>query len=82
VIFSLFNAILAPPKPLNNDINKATLSYGYGISVNFMQLMKVYSIFSNDGLMITPHIVNYLINHKKQFLFSIFIISEINNPSS
>jgi cell division protein FtsI (penicillin-binding protein 3) len=67
---------------LDNDINKATLAYGYGISVNFMQLMRAYSIFSNDGVMVSPHIVDYLINHKREFLFSKTSVQQVISKDS
>ncbi|MEM7465721.1 MAG: penicillin-binding transpeptidase domain-containing protein [Pseudomonadota bacterium] len=46
-------------KPANwQDIEKATLAFGYGISVNALQLARAYTVFANDGLLkpisITP----------------------------
>jgi len=32
-----------------HDIQRATLSYGYGLSVTAMQLAEAYSVFANDG---------------------------------
>lgn len=43
---------------LNNTLYKATVSYGYGMSVNFMQLLKAYNAFNNDGIIVTPKIVS------------------------
>lgn len=39
---------------LNNEIYKATTSYGYGIYVNLLQLIRAYSVFNNDGNIIYP----------------------------
>jgi cell division protein FtsI (penicillin-binding protein 3) len=64
---------------LDNDINKATLAYGYGLSVNFMQLLKAYSMFDNDGNIVTPKIVDYIIDSKKE---PIFIKKEIKKVIS
>ncbi len=45
---------------LSNQIYKATTSYGYGLLVNFMQLMKAYNVFNNQGEMVRPQIVAFL----------------------
>lgn len=42
---------------LENEIYKATASYGYGMHVNLMQLIRAYSAFNNNGRIITPKIV-------------------------
>ena len=52
---------------LNNEIYKATCSYGYGMRVNLMQLIKAYSAFNNNGRMVTPKIVDCFIDgHRKE----------------
>ncbi|HUH42540.1 MAG TPA: penicillin-binding protein 2 [Sulfurimonas sp.] len=54
---------------LNSEIYKATCSYGYGIRVNLMQLIRAYSVFNNNGRMVTPQIVNSFIdNYKREIL--------------
>jgi cell division protein FtsI (penicillin-binding protein 3) len=45
---------------LNSHIYRATSSYGYGMMVNFMQLMKAYNVFNNDGKIVIPKGVAYL----------------------
>ena len=56
-------------KQLNDEIYKATCSYGYGMRANLMQLIRAYSAFNNNGRMITPKIVNSFIDeHKKEIL--------------
>ncbi|KYJ86698.1 peptidoglycan D,D-transpeptidase FtsI family protein [Sulfurovum riftiae] len=45
---------------LNNNMHRANSSYGYGMLVTFAQLFKAYSAFNNDGIAVTPRIVNYL----------------------
>lgn len=47
---------------LNNEIYKATASYGYGLHVNLMQLMKAYSVFNNNGKMIAPRLLDSFID--------------------
>lgn len=49
-------------RKLNNQIYKATTSYGYGVKVTLMQLVKAYNAFNNKGVTITPRIVAELIN--------------------
>ena len=46
---------------LNSEIYKATLSYGYGMQANFMQLLKAYNVFNNFGLMVEPKVVGGLV---------------------
>lgn len=50
---------------LNNEIYKATSSYGYGIHSNLMQLIRAYSVFNNNGKMSTPQIVDAFIDETK-----------------
>ncbi len=40
-----------------DNIFKATDSYGQGITATFMQMIKAYSAFNNEGQMVTPRIV-------------------------
>lgn len=39
---------------LKHEIYKATISYGYGVQVNLLQLVRAYSVFNNDGVLIYP----------------------------
>ncbi len=41
---------------LDNEIYKATCSYGYGMAANLMQLVRAYSAFNNNGKIIYPQI--------------------------
>ena len=41
-----------------DNIYKTTDSYGQGITATFMQVLKAYSVFNNDGKMVIPYIVN------------------------
>jgi cell division protein FtsI (penicillin-binding protein 3) len=47
-------------KKLKNRVNKASNAYGYGMLVTFTQLLKAYSAFNNNGVAVTPRIVDYL----------------------
>ncbi len=44
---------------LKKEIYKAVTAYGYGIRTNFMQLLKAYNVFNNNGRSITPKIAEY-----------------------
>jgi len=52
-------------KRLDVDIYKATCAYGYGMKTNLMQLLRAYTVFNNDGVMLTPRIVDYFIDSSK-----------------
>lgn len=43
---------------LHYPIYKSTTAYGYGIMVNFMQLLKAYNSFNNGGIEIIPKIAD------------------------
>ena len=45
---------------LNNKMHRANSAYGYGLMATFAQLFKAYSAFNNDGIAVTPKIVDYL----------------------
>jgi cell division protein FtsI (penicillin-binding protein 3) len=47
-------------KKLNNDIYKATSSYGYSIRTSFIQVLSAYNVFNNNGRYITPKIVSVM----------------------
>ena len=51
---------LKPLYKLDHKMHRANSSYGYGMMVTFAQLFKAYSAFNNDGIAVTPRIVNYL----------------------
>ncbi len=47
---------------LKSEIYKATASYGYGLNVNVMQLLKAYNAFNNRGRTLQPYLVEKLID--------------------
>jgi cell division protein FtsI (penicillin-binding protein 3) len=54
-----------------DNIYKATDSYGQGITTTFMQILKAYSVFNNNGKMVTPKLVNNIQDlNKKEFINS------------
>ncbi|RXJ80278.1 penicillin-binding protein 2 [Arcobacter sp. F2176] len=49
-----------------DNVFKATISYGQGMTGTFMQMIKAYSAFNNNGIIVTPKIVQSLsVNDKK-----------------
>ncbi|QSZ40885.1 penicillin-binding protein 2 [Sulfurimonas aquatica] len=50
-------------KRLENEIYKATCSYGYGMQANLMQLLRAYSVFNNNGRIITPKLLKSFIKN-------------------
>ncbi|PHR58506.1 MAG: peptidoglycan glycosyltransferase [Arcobacter sp.] len=47
---------------LKSEIYKATASYGYGLNVNVMQMLKAYNAFNNRGRILQPYFVEKLID--------------------
>lgn len=52
--------LVPSPKTFQNEVYRASVSYGYGMRATFMQLMRSYAIFSNGGYLITPRISEYV----------------------
>lgn len=50
----------AGDKDKKDNVFKATVSFGQGMTSTFIQVLKAYSTFNNDGYMVTPHIVSHL----------------------
>lgn len=55
------------PYLLNYKVHSANTSYGYGLLVNFMQIVKGYSAFNNNGIAVTPKLVKYLSSGEKNY---------------
>jgi cell division protein FtsI (penicillin-binding protein 3) len=47
-----------------DNVFKATVSYGQGMRTTFVQVLKAYSVFNNDGYMVTPTIVQKTMKNK------------------
>jgi cell division protein FtsI (penicillin-binding protein 3) len=60
----------AGEKEGKDNIYKATDSYGQGITTTFMQVMKAYSVFNNNGKIVTPYIVNKNTNYEEKKIIS------------
>jgi len=56
---------LQPLNLYNYPIYKSTSAYGYGIVVNFMELLKAYNVFNNNGIMVIPKIADVKTEKKR-----------------
>jgi len=45
-------------------LDKITVGYGQGISINMAQILQAYTAIFNDGVMVKPYIVSEVINSK------------------
>lgn len=52
-------------KEYNYPIYKSTTNYGYGIYVTFVQLLKAYNVFNNNGIIVTPKIADVKTDKKR-----------------
>lgn len=50
----------------NSPIYKATVGYGYGMNATFMQVLKAYTVFNNNGRIVTPILVKKLVSPMEQ----------------
>lgn len=50
---------------LRHKVHSANSSYGYGMQTTFIQLLKAYSAFNNDGIAQTPQLLDYFKDCKK-----------------
>jgi cell division protein FtsI (penicillin-binding protein 3) len=52
--------VIPPLHKFKSQIYKGTVGYGYGLRATFMQILKAYNVFNNNGRMLTPYIASYL----------------------
>ena len=50
---------IPPLHRLKSKVYKGTVSYGYGMTSTFMQMLNAYNIFNNNGRMVAPYIASY-----------------------
>ncbi len=61
--------------PAQNSLEKsvmdrASLSFGYGMSATFMQILAAYNVFNNDGKFVTPRVASALSWEDGRFEFA------------
>ncbi len=69
------------PYLLEYPTYSANSSYGYGMFVNFMQILKAYSAFNNNGVAVTPKIANFVSDRFGKKYSIEFDISSLNSCS-
>lgn len=52
--------LVPTPKTFQNEVYRASVSYGYGMRATFIQLLRSYAIFSNGGYLVTPRVADYV----------------------
>ncbi len=57
----------AGDKEGEDNVFKATVSYGQGMTSTFMQVLKSYSVFENNGYISTPQIVSHLEHNNSKY---------------
>ncbi len=50
---------IPPLYKFKSETYKGTVGYGYGMTSTFMQVLKAYNIFNNNGRMLSPYIASY-----------------------
>lgn len=62
------SGVLPPLKAWSNKVYLATHSYGHGFSLSVLQLVQAYSLFANDGSIVQPHIVRYVVDDRGEHI--------------
>ena len=57
----------AGDKDKRDNVFKATVSFGQGMTSTFIQVLKAYSAFNNGGYMVTPRIVSHLTHDNNKY---------------
>jgi cell division protein FtsI (penicillin-binding protein 3) len=52
--------MIPPLYKFKSEVYKGTVGYGYGLETTFMQILKAYNVFNNNGRMLTPYLASYL----------------------
>ena len=59
------------------DINQATISYGYGVDVTLIQLARAYTVFTQNGYMLPVKISSLDREGQKTPIFSEYVVTEM-----
>lgn len=74
---------IPPLSKLKSMTYKATVGYGYGMKATFMQLLKAYNVFNNNGKDATPKVANYIsLESGKQFALPRFFSKRVISIST
>ena len=64
------NSIMFSTTQLENAINKATNSFGQGIAVTPLQLLRAWSTLVNGGYSVNPHILKEVVDTNNNLVYS------------
>jgi cell division protein FtsI (penicillin-binding protein 3) len=56
---------IRPARLLNYEVYRTTTAYGYGILVNFVELLRAYNVFNDGGVLINPKIADVKTSKKQ-----------------
>ncbi|MBN2725225.1 MAG: transpeptidase family protein [Deltaproteobacteria bacterium] len=59
---------LPPLRLWTSKVYLATHSYGHGITLTLAQLVQAYSVFANEGRIVRPHIVRYVVDDNSEIV--------------
>ncbi|CBG40500.1 peptidoglycan D,D-transpeptidase FtsI family protein [Helicobacter mustelae] len=51
------DGVIPSIRKLSGEAYKASASYGYGLTTTFIQLLRAYGVFCNNGILVTPHLI-------------------------
>lgn len=54
---------------LNREVEKGAASYGYGLRMTFIQLLRSYASFNNGGFLVTPHVTKHFISPDSKIFY-------------
>lgn len=72
------NGLIPSISTLQSHVYKGSVSYGYGIRTTFIQMLRAYAIFANDGYLVSPYLREYSISQNNKKINVIKNINKIN----
>lgn len=72
------SGLIPSASTLQSHVYKGSVSYGYGIRTTFIQMLRAYAIFANNGYLVTPYIREYNISQNNKKINTINNTKKIN----
>ncbi|WP_228198012.1 peptidoglycan D,D-transpeptidase FtsI family protein [Poseidonibacter antarcticus] len=66
-IFPSLKQLSAGESRNEDNVYKATVSYGQGMTSTFMQVLKAYTVFNNEGKISTPRLISHISNNEGNY---------------
>ncbi|RDU62225.1 cell division protein [Helicobacter sp. MIT 14-3879] len=54
---------------LGREVEKGAASYGYGLRMSFIQLLRSYAVFNNGGFLVVPHVTKHFISPDSKIFY-------------